>query len=291
MPSSASRPDSLEVKRELPTNCLSRGTRAAKLDMVVTEDQVPDPNGILFSPDYKKLYVISTGKGPGDTGPGGKGDIYVFDVGADNKLSNKKLFTDCLVDGVKCGPDGMRCDVDGNVWVLEQCRPRRRLQRSDGVEPRRQTHRPYPPAGGRRQYLLRRTEAQPAVYGREPIALCALHGNSGRGSRLSSVQPQPVRQPRADGPCKGGGAGDPPRAARYGEGNPRDSLATPIRTDNSAWRARRRVARPPWGSGCPCRPRRTCRRPRNHRSPRRRRSRATRNSRRRRHISARRGTA
>lgn len=22
-----------------------------------------------------------------------------------------------MVDGVKCGPDGMRCDVDGNVWI------------------------------------------------------------------------------------------------------------------------------------------------------------------------------
>ena len=58
------------------------------VDLVVTEDQVPDPNGLCFSPDYKKLYVASTGKGPGDTGPGGKGDIYVFDVGDDNKLSN-----------------------------------------------------------------------------------------------------------------------------------------------------------------------------------------------------------
>jgi gluconolactonase len=48
-------------------------------------------------------------EGPGDTGPGGKGVIYVFDVGVDNKLSNQKLFTDCVVDGVKCGPDGMRC--------------------------------------------------------------------------------------------------------------------------------------------------------------------------------------
>jgi gluconolactonase len=55
-------------------------------------------------------------KGPGDTGPGGKGDIHVFDVGADNKLSNQKQFTDCVVDGVKCGPDGMRCDVNINVW-------------------------------------------------------------------------------------------------------------------------------------------------------------------------------
>jgi gluconolactonase len=102
-------------KRELPTN-VYRVDPSGKVDVVVTEDQIPDPNGILFSPDYKKLYVISTGKGPGDTGPGGKGDIYVFDVGGDNKLSNQRLFTDCMIDGVHCGPDGMRCDVDGNIW-------------------------------------------------------------------------------------------------------------------------------------------------------------------------------
>ena len=102
-------------KRELPTNCY-RWDPSGRLDVVVTEDQIPDPNGILFSPDYKKLYVISTGKGPGDTGPGGKGVIFVFDVTADKKLTNQKLFSDCVIDGVKCGPDGMRCDVDGNVW-------------------------------------------------------------------------------------------------------------------------------------------------------------------------------
>ncbi len=104
------------LKRELPTNCY-RVDPSGKIDLVVSDDQVPDPNGILFSPDFKKLYVISTGKGPGDTRPGGKGNVYVFDVGADNKVSNQKLFTDCMVDGVKCGPDGMRCDVDGNVWI------------------------------------------------------------------------------------------------------------------------------------------------------------------------------
>jgi gluconolactonase len=104
------------LKRELPTNTY-RWDPSGRLDIVLTEEQLPDPNGILFSPDFKKLYMISTGKGPGDTGPGGKGEISVFDVGTDNKLSNQKLFTDCVIDGVKCGPDGMRCDVDGNVWA------------------------------------------------------------------------------------------------------------------------------------------------------------------------------
>ena len=104
------------AKRELPTNCY-RLDPSGRLDLVVTEEQVPDPNGLCFSPDYKKLYVISTGKGPGDTGPGGKGDMHVFDVGADNKLSNKKLFSDFKIDGVGCGPDGVRADVEGNLWV------------------------------------------------------------------------------------------------------------------------------------------------------------------------------
>ncbi|MBQ0821315.1 SMP-30/gluconolactonase/LRE family protein [Microvirga sp. HBU67558] len=104
------------VRRELPTNCY-RVDPSGRVDLVVTEDQVPDPNGLCFSPDYKRLYVASTGKGPGDTGPGGKGDIHVFDVGTDNRLSNRRLFSDCMIDGVKCGPDGLRCDVDGNLWA------------------------------------------------------------------------------------------------------------------------------------------------------------------------------
>jgi gluconolactonase len=103
-------------KRELPTNCY-RIDPSGRIDLVVSEDQVPDPNGLAFSPDYKKLYVISTGKGPGDTGPGGKGDMFVFDVGTDNKPTNQKRFSDFIIDGINCGPDGVRCDVNGNVWA------------------------------------------------------------------------------------------------------------------------------------------------------------------------------
>lgn len=104
------------ARRELPTNCY-RIDPSGRVDLVITEAQVPDPNGLCFSPDYRKLYVASTGKGPGDTGPGGKGDVHVFDVGTDNKLTNQKLFSDCVIDGIKCGPDGLRTDVEGNVWM------------------------------------------------------------------------------------------------------------------------------------------------------------------------------
>jgi len=40
----------------------------------------------------------------------------VFDVGADNKPTNGKRFSDFMVDGINCGPDGIRADVDGNLW-------------------------------------------------------------------------------------------------------------------------------------------------------------------------------
>jgi gluconolactonase len=102
-------------KRELP-NSVYRWDPSGRLDVVVTEDQLPDPNGICFSPDYTTLYVISTGKGPGDKGAGGGGNIFAFDVQG-TKLGGMRRFTDMMVDGVKCGPDGMRADVFGNLWI------------------------------------------------------------------------------------------------------------------------------------------------------------------------------
>ncbi|HYZ24917.1 MAG TPA: SMP-30/gluconolactonase/LRE family protein [Rhodopila sp.] len=102
-------------KRELP-NAVYRWDPSGRLDQVATEDEVPDPNGICFSPDYKTLYIISTGKGPGDQHAGGNGVVFAFDV-QNNKISNKRTFTDMMIDGVKCGPDGMRADVYGNLWI------------------------------------------------------------------------------------------------------------------------------------------------------------------------------
>lgn len=67
------------------------------------------PNGLCFSPDWSKLYVVDTGS---EAKPAGSRPIHVFDVTDDGKLTNGRLFAD-LAPG---GSDGIRCDTDGNVW-------------------------------------------------------------------------------------------------------------------------------------------------------------------------------
>jgi gluconolactonase len=74
-----------------------------RVDLVVPFEQGLAPNGICFSPDYSKVYVIRGG------------GISVGEVqGA--KVANLRAFTDCMVDGVHCAPDGMRADKVGNIW-------------------------------------------------------------------------------------------------------------------------------------------------------------------------------
>jgi gluconolactonase len=72
---------------------------------VVVDDFV-QPNGICFSPDEKKLYVIDSGIEPSH--------IRVFDVDCDKgEVAHGKVFAHDFGSG---SSDGMRCDVDGNVW-------------------------------------------------------------------------------------------------------------------------------------------------------------------------------
>jgi gluconolactonase len=69
-------------------------------------DEIDKPNGLCFSHDYKRLFVA-------DTGPG---DIKVWDVVDEATLANGALFSDMVFDGAHAGPDGLRADVDGNIW-------------------------------------------------------------------------------------------------------------------------------------------------------------------------------
>jgi gluconolactonase len=82
-------------------------SKTGKLDLVT--DEPVKPNGLCFSPDYKKLYVADTG------GPAPRG-ITVFDVADGRRLSGGRRFCTMEYDGKSGGSDGVRCDTDGNVW-------------------------------------------------------------------------------------------------------------------------------------------------------------------------------
>ncbi len=75
---------------------------------IVVDDFV-QPNGICFSPDEKKLYVIDSG-----ATQGGPAHIRVFDVDiGTGKVSNGKVFAEDFLPGFT---DGMRADIDGSIW-------------------------------------------------------------------------------------------------------------------------------------------------------------------------------
>jgi gluconolactonase len=73
----------------------------------VVAGDVQRPNGLAFSPDETKLYVIEAGVTPRV--------IRAYDVaGGRARLSNPRKLIDAGPGGT---PDGMRVDVDGNLWV------------------------------------------------------------------------------------------------------------------------------------------------------------------------------
>jgi gluconolactonase len=78
----------------------SNGTITAVLTDLV------NPNGLAFSPDEKKLYVVEWKGTPNRS-------IWSYDVNPDNTLSNKTKLIDAADQG---SLDGFRVDRDGNLW-------------------------------------------------------------------------------------------------------------------------------------------------------------------------------
>jgi gluconolactonase len=76
---------------------------------VLTQPAIHRPNGIALSPDNKTLYVV-------DSHPkeGGNRKIWAFDIGADAMPGNQRVVYDF---GKGRGGDGLKTDMDGNLWV------------------------------------------------------------------------------------------------------------------------------------------------------------------------------
>ena len=92
------------AKTEQATTNVYRLGADAKLTAVITD--ILNPNGLAFSPDEKKLYVVEWRGTPNRS-------IWSFDVNANGTLGNKTKLIDAADQGAL---DGFRVDRDGNLW-------------------------------------------------------------------------------------------------------------------------------------------------------------------------------
>jgi gluconolactonase len=73
-------------------------------------DDFVRPNGLAFSADEKTLYIADSARSHDPEAPH---HVRAFSVGPKGKLSKGRVL--CDVDpGV---PDGLRLDVEGNIWI------------------------------------------------------------------------------------------------------------------------------------------------------------------------------
>ncbi len=80
-----------------------------KVTRVLQQPEVQKPNGIAAAPDGKTIYVVDA-----NDEPGGNRKIWAFDISAKGDLSNRRLVFDFKQGR---GGDGMRVDMEGNLWV------------------------------------------------------------------------------------------------------------------------------------------------------------------------------
>ena len=92
------------AKSEQATTNVYRIDKSGKITAVITD--LFNPNGIAFSPDEKKLYVVERKGTPNRS-------IWSFDVNADGTVSGKTKLIDADSTGTL---DGFRVDRDGNLW-------------------------------------------------------------------------------------------------------------------------------------------------------------------------------
>jgi gluconolactonase len=90
---------------ELPGNVYRLDPRTGRATVVA--DGLNCPNGLCFSPDEKLLYIVESRSVPRV--------IRVYNVVGDgDRLSGGNVFID---SGPKGTPDGIRCDMEGNLWA------------------------------------------------------------------------------------------------------------------------------------------------------------------------------
>jgi len=90
---------------EQPTTNVYRLAPDGNLTAVITDLVLP--NGLAFSPDESKLYVVGRNPAPARS-------LFAYDVGPGGTLTNRTKLIDATDSAAL---DGFRVDRDGNLWV------------------------------------------------------------------------------------------------------------------------------------------------------------------------------
>jgi gluconolactonase len=91
-------------KQELPFQGVYKMSPDGKLSLLA--DDFERPNGVALSPDERTLYVDDTARG----------HVRAFHVARDGSVSNGRVLAELKSDR-KGGPDGMKVDRKGNLYV------------------------------------------------------------------------------------------------------------------------------------------------------------------------------
>ena len=96
--------EGLPATPELPTNVYRVDPADGRVEAV--DGDIVRPNGLAFSPDEAKLYVVEAGVSPRV--------VHAYDVvDGGRRLAGQRK----LIDAGPGTPDGLRVDVDGNLWI------------------------------------------------------------------------------------------------------------------------------------------------------------------------------
>ena len=94
---------------ELDAEAVYRIEVDGRVTRILSQPEVERPNGLAITPDGTTLYLVDS-----HPRPGGNRKVWAFEVGADGRLGGRRLVFDF---GRGRGGDGLRLDVQGNLWV------------------------------------------------------------------------------------------------------------------------------------------------------------------------------
>ena len=198
-----------KAKPEQATTNVYRIGADGTLSAVITD--LVNPNGLAFSPDEKKLYVVECQGTPNRS-------IWSYDVLPGGAVANKTKLIDAADHGAL---DGFKVDRDGNLWcgwgsngalqseptnvdgrsVYQLKGKSEDLDGGDGFQPAGQGDRLHQTARTLRQSMLRRPQKQPPLPGQQPFALRLLRRsarrrlNQTKNSARTLPSPQDIRRP------------------------------------------------------------------------------------------------